>query len=430
MRSQFLCARVVCFAFLLGAVCVPTGRAAGFAVAEQGAAAIGLGGAFVARADDPSAVFFNPAGLGLVKDRQLSFGGSLKLGTVKFEGQLPFPGPLTEERETSFDALPTVAIVQPVGGSIVLGLGLHRPFAFSSEWANPTSSTGRHIAQQAALGSYMLSPAIAVRLADRLAVGGTVDLYASTLSHDRRLPGIDPYDFKVIDVAALSLKSQTQYAVGFSAGLLARTTSGLSLGLAYRYAPKLDFRGDATLSRIPTGRSELDARLATALPPQLLSFSSSIALPGILSGGLAYSRGDWVLSADAVLESWSRTDGAQLEFPGYSDLTRRLFSGFTDKTQYRVGIERRVSHLLTVRGGYCYAPTPQLQEQANPLFSDADRQVFSLGATWNRGRTRLDVAPGFVLFSERSTGGANPEGYNGTYSHFSVFLGLSLGVSF
>jgi len=36
---------------------------AGFHIHDQGAKAMGMGNAFVAQADDPSALFYNPAGI-------------------------------------------------------------------------------------------------------------------------------------------------------------------------------------------------------------------------------------------------------------------------------------------------------------------------------------------------------------------------------
>ena len=45
-------------------------RGAGFALIQQGTAAMAQGNAFVAEADDPSAIFYNPAGLNQIKRPQ------------------------------------------------------------------------------------------------------------------------------------------------------------------------------------------------------------------------------------------------------------------------------------------------------------------------------------------------------------------------
>ena len=45
--------------------------AAGFALVQQGTAAMGQGNAFVAEANDASAIFYNPAGLNQIKRAQV-----------------------------------------------------------------------------------------------------------------------------------------------------------------------------------------------------------------------------------------------------------------------------------------------------------------------------------------------------------------------
>ena len=54
----------------------------GFSIFEQGAKATAMGGAFVATADDPSAIFYNVAGI--AQQRHMSF---IKVG---FYAVLPF----------------------------------------------------------------------------------------------------------------------------------------------------------------------------------------------------------------------------------------------------------------------------------------------------------------------------------------------------
>ena len=60
------------------AICTVSGAAAaGFAVLQQGTAAMAQGNAFVAEADDPSAIFYNPAGLTQLKRPEIYFNGVL-----------------------------------------------------------------------------------------------------------------------------------------------------------------------------------------------------------------------------------------------------------------------------------------------------------------------------------------------------------------
>ena len=64
----------VCLLVLSILVCTASGAvAAGFAILQQGTAAMAQGNAFVAQADDPSAVFYNPAGLMQLKRPEIYF---------------------------------------------------------------------------------------------------------------------------------------------------------------------------------------------------------------------------------------------------------------------------------------------------------------------------------------------------------------------
>ena len=58
MKKYIAAAVFVCL--LLGLA--PVGEGSGFLIYEHGAAAMAMGGAFVAVANDPSTIFHNPAG--------------------------------------------------------------------------------------------------------------------------------------------------------------------------------------------------------------------------------------------------------------------------------------------------------------------------------------------------------------------------------
>ena len=58
---------------------------AGFLIYEHGAAAMAMGGAFVALANNPSAIFHNPAGIAFLEGTQISFGTTLITSSTSLE---------------------------------------------------------------------------------------------------------------------------------------------------------------------------------------------------------------------------------------------------------------------------------------------------------------------------------------------------------
>jgi long-chain fatty acid transport protein len=73
---------------LVGSVSLAS--AAGLRVNEQGAKAMGMGNAFAAQADDPSALYYNPTGIAFLKGTQVSLGSLLiAVPETEFNGTTP-----------------------------------------------------------------------------------------------------------------------------------------------------------------------------------------------------------------------------------------------------------------------------------------------------------------------------------------------------
>src|SRR5512136_1934648 len=65
---------------------------AGFALFEHGARAVAMGGAFGATADDPTALYFNPAGIAFQKGSSMAAGVFFITESSTFSGADPYPG--------------------------------------------------------------------------------------------------------------------------------------------------------------------------------------------------------------------------------------------------------------------------------------------------------------------------------------------------
>ncbi len=148
--------------------CTSTAHGAGFALIQQGTAAMGQGNAFVADASDPSAIFYNPAGLNQMKRAQVYVGSFLNYPDRNFSGG----GEDSQTNHRLYKSL-TTYIAIPVHDRVALGIGFFSPFGMGTAW--PSTWAGRYLTTYSSLKTYTLNPAISVKVLDNLSVAGGVD---------------------------------------------------------------------------------------------------------------------------------------------------------------------------------------------------------------------------------------------------------------
>lgn len=406
--------------------------ASGFSIYEQGGRGMGFSGAYTALSDDPSAIFHNPAGIAFLKGRQVYFGGTLVAPKSKFQGDDPFPGTNTREvQDVGVIPVPTLYYTQRLRERLVVGFGVHSPFGLKTQWANPDTFSGRFISLEASLQSISLNPTIAYKLADRLSIGGGLDFRLSKVKLRRRVPSVDPFTQRIIDVAEVELESDYGSGWGFDVGVLAKPSESLSVGLAYRHKVTVDYQGEARFTLIPTGNPQVDAIAAASIPSGSPGLATSITFPASFSGGAAGRWDKWTLAADVVWFQWSTFDQLQIDFePGSGLPAETIEEGYADIWQLRAGLERRLNDRWTVRAGYHFDTTPVPAPSLSPLLPDQDRHGFSVGGSWTEGRLRIDAGAWYLHLSPRSTGGRSRDRYDGTYDNSAITFGLSVGYVF
>jgi long-chain fatty acid transport protein len=318
---------------LLLALAARGAGAAGFALYDQSARGIGMGGAFTAQVSDPSALFHNAAGIAF-QQRRLSLGGSVFTLSTDFTGANPYPGAGREERLDIAVPVPVGYYVQPVSDRLVLGLGVFAPFGLKTEWDDPDFS-GRFVSRLAKLNAIAINPTAAWRVSDRFAVGGGVDVRVTSVTLERDVPFPVPTG-AVLDVATATLASDTAVDVGFNVGVLVRPTDALSFGAAYRHRVNVDFTGQADFEVKPTGSAPVDAIVRAVLPAQSVPLRTAIAFPAIASVGAAWSSSGWTVEADVNWYQWSRFEQLELDFEGRDDLDQTIREDYQDSLQYRL----------------------------------------------------------------------------------------------
>ena len=423
MRRSCLLAAVLLFAGARG------GGAAGFALYDQSARGIGMGGAVTARASDPSAIFYNAAGIGFQEQRQLSIGSSVFTLSTDFTGDDPYPGAGREEFLDIAVPVPVGYYVHPVSDRAVLGIGVFAPFGLKTEWDDPDFS-GRFISRVAKLDAIAVNPTIACRVSDRLSIGGGVDVRITSVQLERNVPFPNPFTGGLMDVASVKLESDTAVDVGFNLGVLFKPGGGLSLGAAYRHRVNVDFTGLATFTPRPTGIAAIDAGIQQRAPGPARAPAHRHRLPGIASVGAAYQAGGWTARRTSIGTSGPRSIGSCWTSRGATIPDQIIHEDYENSLQYRVGVERALGPSWAVRGGYYYDESPAPAASVSPLLPDPDRHGLAIGGSWAGRRARLDGALGYVIGRDRSTEGVNRDGFDGTYRSTGFVFSASVGYVF
>ena len=405
-------------------------HASGFAIESQGARAMGFAGAYVAQAADPSAIYYNAAGIGFLKGKQVYVAGAFTSLSTDFTGSGPNPAAGTlESSDNGLALLPAVYYSQQVGRKTVVGLGVSRPFGIRSKWDNPNAFTGRYICLDCQIASWSINPTVAYKLADRFSVGAGLDVRLSKFELTRRLTA-DPNPFPVpTDVAELTLDSGTDTGVGFNLGLLASPTENLSIGVSYRHKVAIDHGAQANFVQILTGTTEVDDAVKAALPasqPATVSFT----YPASIAVGVALRRRYWTVEADFQWMLWSSFDQVTIAYANSPAFDSSLPQEWASTWRGAFGVEYLIGDDWEVRGGFGYDHSPAPTETISPFIHDADRYTFGGGGSYKYERLRLDFNVRYVAFRSSSTLGISRYDYNGSYESGGFQIGASLGYQF
>ena len=409
---------------------------AGFSVFSQGAKASGMGLAFTALADDPSAVFYNPAGLGWQKHFSVQVGGSV-LTKVEgnFEGGNPFPGTGfgTEEQHQTSYLLPTMYAVAPLTSNVNFGLGINAPYGLGFRWDDAEQFSGRFIAQNAVIQTADVNPVVSFQFAPFFALAVGADYRLSKVSLERNRAAINPFTQSVVDVAHIKLDSELQDNTGWgwNAGVLFKFADTVSLGVSYRSKIEVDYEGTGKFTQRPTGNAAFDAGVAAQLPQGDQDVNVTIEFPSTVNLGAAiHLPADFTLTLDADWTEWSSFDELLIDFENAAipDLDRQTL--WEDSWAYRAGLQKRFGD-FAVRAGYYFDESPQPIEDVGPILADADRNAYTIGLGYNTERWGVDVSDIYIDFKERDTRGEpNNDQFFGRYSEAANVFGLNFRLSF
>jgi long-chain fatty acid transport protein len=273
---------------------------AGFALFEHGARGVALGGAFGATANDPTALYYNPAGLAFIDGTQVAAGAYFIALTSDFKGANPYPGVgYKSSQEKQLFTPPHVYATGAIAGNLRWGIGLNTPFGLGTYW--PNDFAGRYITKRVVLQVLNFNPTVSYKLSDSFAVAIGADYYITKVDLTRSAGAVNPFTQQVAEIANVHMYARNQTGLGWNIGVLGKLGAGFSAGVSYRSNVDVEMKGKASFVQIRTGNNEFDAIVSKQLPfEENPEAETGIDFPDETRLSLAWESGAWRAEVDAV----------------------------------------------------------------------------------------------------------------------------------
>src|SRR5438309_3636879 len=268
---------IAVFTFIMLAVFCGEAYAGGFSFTEHGAAASGKANAFAGEANDPSAIFYNPAGITQLPGTQFMIGTSI----VKLDST--FRSSTTGENtklEDQFPIVPHFFITHRFkqwDERLSIGLGVYTPFGIVVDW--PDNWQGRFDTTNARLRVTVYNPTVAYQVTPGFSVAAGIRIADAGAEFEQKFAvpalGIPESKVRVHDLEA--------HPVGWNVGFLYHLKEiSTSVGLQFRSELQPKFNGSADFRGPDVDALSIENtkfHTSVKFPPPLILAASTKAIP-------------------------------------------------------------------------------------------------------------------------------------------------------
>ncbi len=378
-------------------------HAEGFAVTEWSARGMSLGasvtGGMVARADDPSALAYNPAGITQISGTAVQAG--LSLAMLNFDLSRSDTGRSVSSAEQVFP-IPHFYAVHQWNDRVWLGVGMFTRYGlgskFPNNWGAPTASTpatfpvggtavpASGILKSVKLISSTINPNIAYKINDMWSVSAGVSYTWGYLSLNQQYNVLTPYGGASADAR---IHSENGYAFSWNVGLHARFNDQWSAGLSYRY------KEDMTFSGMTRFRHSGNPLVSSYMQNVLKSCNSrgKLVVPDVITLGVMYKPlPNLSLEADLGYTVWSRYRNLGISM---GNGTPQFFEqkNWRDAWTFNISAEYRPVDWMALRAGFTYETSPLQDDNCyDYLVPSNGRNYYTAGVGFNYGDWTLDLA--------------------------------------
>lgn len=394
--------------------------ASSFALIEQSGS--GLGYAYAgaaAAAEDASTIFYNPAGMTLLKGpADFSIGAAFINLSAKFadQGSQPSgtglnllgvnnePRPLggTGGNAGGLSAVPNLYIAQEVAPDWKVGLGISVPFGLKTQYEGDW--LGRFQAVKSDIMTLNINPSVAWKVNNMISLGAGVSYQQidAELSQNVNWPArVLQNTGSVATTNALVPAANAEGravvygsdgAWGYNLGAMIQAAPNTRIGLSYRSSIKYHITGGVSFDNAPPllGNQNTPVSVDLKMPD-----SASLAI----SQGLGSSL---TLLADVTWTGWSKIQNLTIVQASGAVLSSTP-ENFKNTYRYGLGAIYRPGGAWTFKAGVAFDQTPVNDTDRTPRLPDQDRTWLSFGAKYGISNdSALDVGYAHLFIKDAS----------------------------
>jgi long-chain fatty acid transport protein len=441
------------------------------------ARASAMGNAYIAVADDLSAVWYNPAGLTqLIGGKRFDSVLGASFNTLVMNIREPVSSPTTGATGYSSDIVPYIPFVRSALGlevtdrCYIAPLPLYITFGGGAQFSE-TQGDARFTGYNVAELFIDWMPSVAVKVHKKVSLGFSVNVNAFNQIKDQTklgdgyllggasalIPGTTPEDLTGNpflsalfldgqDDGKLLIRTDGEFPtgirpvndvdinfrdVGFGVGILANPIEWLRIGVKYRSEMRVHTEGTIALEVNPNDPLVRLSQAGGPLPAitdDTERFEFVFALPQQVGVGVAIQATGWLLwSVDYTWTNWAHAQEADNLFVqgdglGPSHVKKFYLPQFyEDVNSVRTGVEVQLTPALALQGGFWYDPSPVPTEYWDVGGGFSDYFIFSAGIGYRGlfdGRLDINGSFQYLVANERYIGVG--EGKNAGGSKFYV----------
>ena len=405
------------------AACTPgMSFALGIRIADQDSRATARGNAVTATADNPSAIYYTPAGISQLYAPPLTLdaGVGKTARPVEQDGEGGFRFrmgvySITLGNEVnlgggtpSFDishrwqaASSFYTTWKKENSPFTFGLGIYSPYGFGIFY--PEGSPLRQLAISGSIAYASINPVVSWQVTPTLSIaaGPTLNYAKTGLKRGIFAANIgDAFEFE-----------GTGWALGANAGIMWRPAAQHSFGLMYRSETQVNFDGHAN-TLVPTIIANREPGTANIVFPQ-----------NIVLGYSFRPTPKWNFEVNVDWTDWDRLNTVTLNKGSGAVL---LPFNWQSSFFYEFGATYKFDGGFSASAGYIYSENSVPNGSFNPIVPDSNRHIFSVGFGKQWKKLDLDVAYQYAHGPSRTVTGLAA----GNYQFDSHAISISAGYRF